>query len=53
MLKVKLDIEKDRPKNVGMFDLAKSLRLMPSFNEDTTEECFRCYKKVALALKWP
>ena len=26
---------------------------MPSFNEDSVEECFRCFEKVALALKWP
>ena len=53
MLKLKLDSEKSRPKNVGMFDPAKSLRLMPSFNEDSVEEFFRCFEKVALALKWP
>ena len=52
MLKLKLDSEKSRPKNVGMFDPAKSLRLMPSFNEDSVEEFFRCFEKVALALKW-
>ena len=41
---------------MGMFDPAKSLRLMPSFNmfnEDSFEELFRCFEKVALALKWP
>ena len=53
MLKLKLDSEKSRPKHVGMFDPAKSLRLMPSFNEDSVEEFFRCFEKVALALKWP
>ena len=56
MLKLKLDSEKSRPKNVGMFDPAKSLRLMPSFNmfnEDSFEELLRCFEKVALALKWP
>ena len=53
MLKLKLDNEKDSPKNAGMFDPAKSLRLMPSFDEDSVEEFFRCFEKVALALKWP
>ena len=53
MLKLKLDSEKSRPKNVCMFDPAKSLRLMPSFDEDSVEEFFRCFEKVALALKWP
>ena len=53
MLKLKLDSEKSRSKNVGMFDPAKSLRLMPLFNEDYVEEFFRCFEKVALALKWP
>ena len=53
MVKLKLDSEKNRPKNVGMFDPAKSLRLMPSFNEDSVEEFFRCFEKVALALRWP
>ena len=50
MVKLKLDSEKSRPKNVGMFDPAKSLRLMPLFNEDSVEEFFRCFEKVALAL---
>ena len=53
MLKLKLDSETSRPKNVGMFDPAKSLRLKPSFYEDSVEEFFRCFEKVALALKWP
>ena len=53
MLKLKLDIEKDRPKNAGMFDPAESLRLMPSFNEDSVKEFFCCFEKAALALKWP
>ena len=53
MLKLKLGSEKSRPKIVGMFDPAKSLRLMPSFNEDSGEEIFRCFEKVVLALKWP
>ena len=44
MLKLKLDSEKSRPKNVGMFDPAKSLRLMPAFNEDSAEELFRCFE---------
>ena len=26
---------------------------MPSFNEDSVEKFFRCFEKVALALKWP
>ena len=26
---------------------------MPSFNEDSVEEFFRCFEKGALALKWP
>ena len=50
---LKLDSEKSRPKDVGMFDPAKSLRLMPSFDEDSAEGFFRCFEKVALALKWP
>ena len=40
MLKLKLDNEKDRPKNPCIFDPAKSLRLMPPFNGDSVEEFF-------------
>ena len=52
MWKIKLDSEKGRPKNVGMFDPAKFLRLLPLFNEGYVEQFFRCFEKVALALKW-
>ena len=46
MLKLKLDSEKSRPKNVSMFDPAKSLRLMPSFIEDSVEDFFLVLRKL-------
>lgn len=53
-LDVKLaETQKQKIENATQFDIAKNIRLVPTFNEGCVNKYFTHFEKIAEALKWP